>query len=132
MSIKVTMQVRREGRHWVGLPEGYPGSCYGKSIAELMEEARAIIPYMLCGDDGIPVRDFEVDCVFTDLPIEIRADIQHYHELAAQRRELDQALNELGLSTVKQLRSVARLTDEDSAAMLGISRQRVNQLRNAS
>jgi transcriptional regulator with XRE-family HTH domain len=48
-----------------------------------------------------------------------------------QRKELDSALNEVAARTVRRLRSAAGLTDEDSAAMLGISRQRVNQLRNA-
>jgi predicted DNA-binding protein (UPF0251 family) len=44
---------------------------------------------------------------------------------------LDRTLGDLGTRTVKRLKSVVGLTDEDSAAMLGISRQRVNQLRNA-
>lgn len=48
-----------------------------------------------------------------------------------QRKELDRTLGELGARTVKRLRSVVGLTDDDSAAMLGISRQRVNQLRYA-
>ena len=44
---------------------------------------------------------------------------------------MDRKLNDLGARTVKRLKSVVGLTDEDSAAKLGISRQRANQLRNA-
>jgi len=99
---------------------------------ELMLEAQAILPYMMSGPDGAPVNDIVVDCVFTGVPDEIQDDVRHYHELAARRRDLDHELNELGAKTVKQLKAVAGLTDEDSAAMLGISRQRANQLRHAS
>lgn len=132
MSTTVKLLVSREGRNWVGLPDGYPGSCVGRSVMELMLEAQAILPYMLAGPDGIPNRDIVVDCVFAEIPVELQQDVRQYHELAEQRRDLDRKLNELGARTVKQLRVAAGLTDEDSAAMLGISRQRANQLRNAS
>ena len=132
MSTTVKLLVSREGRNWVGLPDGYPGSCVGRSVMELMLEAQAILPYMLAGPDGVANRDIEVDCVFTEIPIELQDDVRQYHELAEQRRELDRKLNELGARTVRRLRAAAGLTDEDSAAMLGISRQRANQLRNAS
>jgi DNA-directed RNA polymerase specialized sigma24 family protein len=69
--------------------------------------------------------------MFTDVPVELSDDIHRYRELATQRRELERTLNNLAARTVNALRSVAGLTDEDSAALLGISRQRVNQLRNA-
>ena len=62
---------------------------------------------------------------------ELSDDIHRYRDLAAQRKELDRTLGDLGTRTVKRLRSVVDLTDEDSAAVLGISRQRANQLRNA-
>ena len=103
----------------------------GRSIMELMQEAQAIIPFMASGPDGTPVPDVAIDYMFTDVPVELSDDIDRYRELVTQRRELDRAVNELAARTVKRLRSVAGLTDEDSAAMLGISRQRVNQLRNA-
>jgi hypothetical protein len=131
MSVTVTLKVTKEDRYWVGVPDGYPGSCMGRSVMELMQEAQAILPYMTAGPDGIPTPDLVVDYVFTDVPVELHADIHKYRELAAQRRELDRTLGDLASRTVKALRSVAGLTDEDSAAVLGISRQRVNQLRNA-
>ena len=131
MRTRVTVKVTREGRYWVGVPDGLPGSCMGRSIMELMQEAQAIIPFMASGPDGTPVPDVAIDYMFTDVPVELSDDIDRYRELVTQRRELDRAVNELAARTVKRLRSVAGLTDEDSAAMLGISRQRVNQLRNA-
>ena len=131
MSTTVTLNVTRDGRYWVGVPDRYPGSCMGRSITELIEEAQAILPFMASAPDGVPADDIVIDYVFTDVPVELRDDIQHYRELATQRRELDRRLADLGASTAKRLRSIAGLTDEDSAAVLGISRQRVNQLRNA-
>jgi DNA-binding XRE family transcriptional regulator len=131
MSVRVTVKVTKEGRYWVGVPDGFPGSCMGRSVTELIQEAQAIMPFMASGPDGTPVPDVVVDYTFTDVPVELSEDIHRYRKLVMQRRELDSALNELAVRTVKRLRSVAGLTDEDSAAMLGISRQRVNQLRNA-
>ncbi len=131
MSVRMTVTVTREGRYWVGVPDGYPGSCMGRSIMELMQEAQAILPFMASGADGVPVPDVVIDYTFSDVPVELSDDIHRYRELVTQRKELDRTLNELAARTVKRLRSVADLTDEDSAAMLGISRQRVNQLRNA-
>ena len=129
--MRVTLKVTREGRYWVGLPEGHPGYCMGRSIMELMQEAQAVLPLMMSGPDGVPVPDVVVDYAFTDVPVELSNDVHRYRELATQRHELDRTLNDLAARTVKRLRSVVGLTDEDSAAMLGISRQRVNQLRNA-
>lgn len=131
MSVRVTVRVTKEGRYWVGVPDGFPGSCMGRSIMELMQEAQAIMPFMTSGPDGTPVSDVVIDYMFPDMPIELSDDMDRYRELVTQRKELDRAVNELAARTVKRLRSVAGLTDEDSAAMLGISRQRVNQLRNA-
>jgi DNA-directed RNA polymerase specialized sigma24 family protein len=131
VSVQVSLKVTREGRYWVGVADGYPGSCMGRSIMELMQEAEAILPFMASGPDGAPEPDIVIDYMFTDVPVELSDDIHRYRELVAQRRELDRALNDLAARTVKRLRSVAGLTDEDSAAVLGISRQRVNQLRNA-
>jgi hypothetical protein len=92
VSTTVTLKVTREGRYWVGVPDGCPGSCMGHSMMELIQEAQAILPFMASGSDGTPIPDVVIDYVFTDVPI--------------------------GLS-------------DDSAAILGISRQRANQLRNA-
>jgi len=131
MSVRVTVKVTKEGRYWVGVPDGFPGSCMGRSVTELIQEAQAIMPFMASGPDGTPVPDVVVDYMFTGVPIELSDDIDRYRELVTQRKELDRAVNELAARTVKRLRSVVGLTDEDSAAMLGISRQRVNQLRNA-
>jgi DNA-binding XRE family transcriptional regulator len=98
---------------------------------ELMQEAQSILPFMASAPDGAPVQDIVIDYTFPDVPVDLSEDINRYRELVTQRRELDRTLNELAARTVKRLRSAAGLTDEDSAAVLGISRQRVNQLCNA-
>ena len=107
MSRRVTVKVTKEGRYWVGVPDGFPGSCMGRSIMELMQEAQAIMPFMTSGSHGAPVSDVVIDYIFTDVPVELGDDIHRYRELVTQRKELDRALNELAARTVKRLRSVA-------------------------
>lgn len=68
MSVRVALKVTKEGRYWVGIPDGYPGSCMGRSIMELMQEAEAILPFMTSGSDGAPVRDVVIDYMFADVP----------------------------------------------------------------
>jgi hypothetical protein len=46
MNVRVMVKVRREGRYWVGVPDGIPGSCMGRSVMELMQEAQAILPFI--------------------------------------------------------------------------------------
>lgn len=132
MNARVTLKVAREGRYWVGVPDGHPGACLGSSVMELMQEAEVILPSMVSGTDGVAAPDVVIDYVFTDVPVELSDDIHRYRELTTQRRELDRALSDLGTRMVERLGSVAGLTDDDCAAMLGISRHRVSQLRNAS
>jgi hypothetical protein len=103
MSVRVTVKVTKEDRYWVGVPDGYPGSCMGRSIMELMQEAQAIMPFMASGPDGTPVRDVVIDYMFTDVPVELSDDIHRYRELVTQRKELDSALNELAARTVRGL-----------------------------
>jgi hypothetical protein len=71
MSVRVTVKVTREGRYWVGIPDGFPGSCMGHSIMELMQEAQAIIPFMASGLDGTPEPDVVITTRFTDVPVEL-------------------------------------------------------------
>ena len=97
MSITVTVAVTKGDRYWVGLPEGYPGSCMGRTIAELMDEAQAGLPFMVAGPDGVPVRDLVIEYVFTDIPVDLRDEVRRYRELVIQRREIYRTLNELCL-----------------------------------
>jgi hypothetical protein len=64
VSVRVTIKVTREGRYWVGVPDGFPGSCLGRSIMELMREAQATMPFMASGPDGIPEPDIVIDYTF--------------------------------------------------------------------
>src|SRR5260370_12399897 len=71
VSMRITVKVTREGRYWVGVPDGYPGSCMGRSIMELMQEAQAILPFMASGPDGAPTPDVVIHYIFTDVPVEL-------------------------------------------------------------
>lgn len=84
MPVQVTLRVSRDGRYWVGVPDGYPGSCMGRSITELMREAQAIMPFMVCGCNGVPAQDVVIDYVVTDVPAELSSD-NPQRDRAAQR-----------------------------------------------
>jgi len=70
MSVRGTVTVTREGRYWVSVPDGFPGSCMGRSVMELMQEAQAILPFMASGPDGSPAPDVIIDYAFTDVAVE--------------------------------------------------------------
>jgi hypothetical protein len=96
MSTNVTLAVTREGRYWVGVPDGYPRVMHGAQHQGVDGEAQAIRPFMASGVGGSPVDDIVIDYVFTDVPVEFSDDIHQYRELATQRRELDRTLSDAG------------------------------------
>lgn len=62
------------------------------------------------------------------LPDDVRADVDHARELDATGRAALEEAAALRRRAVRQLRTVGGLSQADSAALLGLSRQRVHQL----
>lgn len=73
---RLTVRVKREQALdsgawvWTGLPDGYPGSAGGRTVAELFEEVEALKHFMT-GDD--PATDIRVDYLYevADSPVEV-------------------------------------------------------------
>ncbi|HEY2262896.1 MAG TPA: hypothetical protein VGM12_11805 [Trebonia sp.] len=115
---------------WTALPQGYPGSAGGRTIAELREEVEAM-KHFITGTDQ--ATEITVDYVY-DVPGlsgEILLDYRHERSRRdAAAAELRRANDELGAkarATAAALRA-AGLSVRDSAAVMGLSKSRFEQL----
>jgi len=134
--MRLTVLVRRERALdtgawvWTALPQGYPGSVGGRTIAELQEEVEAR-KHLFTGED--PAAEVVVDYIYElpDVAPEILIDYKH------ERSQRDRAALELRrandvLSTkAREAATALRLADlsiRDSAALMGLSKSRFEQI----
>jgi predicted RNase H-like HicB family nuclease len=123
---RITMRIINKGGYWIALAEDVPdfhGGVAGDTLAELHEEIEAVKHFAV----GVP-KETRVDVNYIyeiqGVPIEIVTDYWHLRE---QRDEVTSRLNEAAATAVAALRG-AGLSVRDAAAVLGISRSRVDQL----
>lgn len=133
---RLTVRVRREQALdsgawvWTGLPEGYPGSASGRTVAELFEEIEALKHFMT-GQD--PATDIGVDYLYEvdGFPVEVLIDYQHSRaarDIAAEElRRANEELTAKARATAPALRA-AGLSVRDGAALMGLSKSRFDQL----
>lgn len=133
---RLTVRVRREQAIdsgawvWSGLPEGYPGSAGGRTVAELFEEVEALKHFMT-GED--PATDITVDYLYevADVPVQVLIDYQHGRATRDKAADdLRRANDELVLkarATASALRA-AGLSIRDGASLMGLSKSRFDQL----
>lgn len=133
---RLTVRVRREQALdsgawvWTGLPEGYPGSAGGRTVAELFEEVEALKHFMTGEEPGT---DVGVDYLYevADVPVEVLIDYQHGRAARDKAAEdLRRASDELTVkarATASALRA-AGLSVRDGAALMGLSKSRFDQL----
>jgi hypothetical protein len=115
---------------WTALPQGYPGSAGGRTIAELHEEVEAM-KHFITGTE--PVTEITVDYVY-DVPGlsgEVLLDYRHKRsrrdEAAAELRRANDELGAKARATAAALRA-AGLSVRDSAAVMNLSKSRFEQL----
>jgi hypothetical protein len=73
---RLTVRVKREqpldsgAWVWTGLPDGYPGSAGGRTVAELFEEVEGLKHFMT---GAAPATDIRVDYLYevADIPVEV-------------------------------------------------------------
>ncbi len=115
---------------WTALPQGYPGSAGGRSIAELHEEVEAL-KHFITGAD--PTTQIVVDYVYEvpGLSSEILIDYHHGRsrrdEAAAELRRANDELGSKARTMASALRA-AGLSVRDSAAVMDLSKSRFEQL----
>jgi hypothetical protein len=116
---------------WTALPQGYPGSTGGRSIAELHEEVEAL-KHFITGAD--PATEITVDYVYeipglsTGLLIDYRHGRSRRDEAAAELRHANDDLGVKARTMASALRAVG-LSIRDSAAVMELSKSRFEQLR---
>jgi DNA-directed RNA polymerase specialized sigma24 family protein len=115
---------------WTGLPQDYPGSAGGRSIAELHEEVEAL-KHFITGAD--PATEINVDYIYEipGLARDLLIDYQHGRSLrdeaAAELRHANDALGSKARTMASALRA-AGLSIRDSAAVMDLSKSRFEQL----
>jgi DNA-directed RNA polymerase specialized sigma24 family protein len=132
LSVLVKREQALEGGAWVwtALPQGYPGSAGGRTIAELQEEVEAL-KHFFTGEDAATA--VVVDYVY-ELPEgarEVLVDYQHGRSIRDQAAaDLRRANDELGTKarTVAAALRGAGLSIRDCAALMGLSKSRFEQI----
>lgn len=115
---------------WTALPQGYPGSAGGRTITELHEEIEAL-KHFFTGEDL--ATDIAVDYIY-ELPgvaPEVLIDYRHGRavrdEVADELRRANEELSSKARTTATALRR-AGLSIRDSAALMGLSKSRFEQI----
>jgi hypothetical protein len=115
---------------WTALPQGFPGSAGGRTIAELHDEVEAL-KHFFTGE--APATEIAVDYIY-ELPgvaPEILVDYghgrSHRDEVAAELRRANDELGAKARAVANALRA-AGLSIRDSAALMGLSKSRFEQI----
>lgn len=115
---------------WTALPQDYPGSAGGRTIAELHEEVEAL-KHFITGTD--PATEINVDYIYEipglsgDLLIDYQHGRSRRDEAAAELRQANDALGSKARTMASALREVG-LSIRDSAAVMDLSKSRFEQL----
>jgi hypothetical protein len=121
------VRVLKKDGYWIGLPIDAPGSMVGDSLADRFEDVEASKHFCL----GLP-KEVQVAVAYTyDLPEFDEAVIDVYRDLRTRRDTIVRQLDEAARTAVARLKQ-AGLSVRDSAALLGLSPSRVDQLRRGS
>jgi hypothetical protein len=115
---------------WTALPQGYPGSAGGRTVTELHEEVEALKHFITGADRA---KEITVDYVYevpgfsTEVLIDYRHGRSRRDEAAAALRHANDELGAKARTTASALRA-AGLSVRDSAAVMGLSKSRFEQL----
>ncbi|MEZ5088149.1 MAG: hypothetical protein R2722_18600 [Tessaracoccus sp.] len=135
MSTSYDVVAYRDGKWWVfEIPELTSPSLRGghhrivatvqtRAAAEISDEARRLVVLWLNVDEA----DVDIEMV-SSLPDDVNADLARARELDAAGRAALEEATALRRRVVHQLRTSGRLSQADSATVLGVSRQRAQQL----
>ena len=115
---------------WTALPQGYPGSAGGRSIAELHEEVEALKHFITGAEPTTPVTVgyiYEVPGLSAEVLLDYQHGRSHRDQAAAELRRANDELGVKARAIASALRD-AGLSIRDSAAVMELSKSRFEQL----
>jgi hypothetical protein len=124
---RLAVRVLKKDGYWIGLPIDAPGSMTGDTLNDLFEDVETFKHFCL----GLPKETPVVVSYTYDLPEFDEEVIDVYRDLRAERNKIAAQLDEAARIAVARLRQ-AGISVRDSAALLGLSPSRVDQLRRSA
>ncbi|WP_327584187.1 hypothetical protein OHA25_51680 [Nonomuraea sp. NBC_00507] len=127
MTRLIARAIRKDG-YWIALFEGYPsGGVAGDTLAELHEEVDAVKHFVL----DVPAEAvIDVEYVYDFGDEQAAAELSQYREVDEQAKALARARDAVAKRAAKAL-AAAGISERDGALMMGLSKQRVHQLKHA-
>ncbi|MFJ2034265.1 hypothetical protein [Streptosporangium sp. NPDC087985] len=114
---------------WSAIPMDLPpiGGVTGRTLTELHQEAEAVAWFVL---DVPKETEISVKYVY-DIDEELAADLDQYKQSAAQAKAVNAVREAAAIRIAKKL-TAAGISERDGALIMGLSKQRVHQLKHAS
>jgi hypothetical protein len=114
---------------WSAIPMDVPpiGGVSGRTLAELHQEAEAAAWFVLNVTKGTEIA---INYMY-DIDEQLTGDLDQYREAAAQAKAVSAAREAAAIRVAKQL-AAAGISERDGALIMGLSKQRVHQLKHAS
>src|SRR5215471_1865954 len=134
--MRLTVLVKREQALdtgawvWTALPQGFPGSAGGRTIAELHDEVDALKHFFTSEDPGTDIAIdyiYELPGVAPEILVDYRHERSHRDAAAVELRRANDELSAKARAAAAALRA-AGLSIRDSAALMGLSKSRFEQI----
>jgi len=134
--MRITVLVKREQALdtgawvWTALPQGFPGSVGGRTIPELHDEVEALKHFFTGEDEGTEIAVdyiYELPGVAPEILIDYRHDRSERDRAASELQRANDQLSVKARAAATALRS-AGLSIRDSAALMGLSKSRFEQI----
>jgi DNA-directed RNA polymerase specialized sigma24 family protein len=115
---------------WTALPQGFPGSTGGRTIPELQDEVEALKHFFTGEDQGTDIAVdyiYELPGVAPEILIDYRHERSERDRVASELRRANDELSAKARAAATALRA-AGLSIRDSAALMGLSKSRFEQI----
>ena len=134
--VELTVVVKREQTLdtgewvWTALPQGYPGSAGGRTLTELFREMDAIKHFVTSTEPGTEIcvdYVYQLPGVSPEILLDYRHGRSRRDQMTAELRRANEDLAGKARATASALRA-AGLSIRDSAALMGLSKSRLEQI----
>ncbi|MEO3799091.1 hypothetical protein [Nonomuraea sp. B1E8] len=127
MTRLIAQAIRKDG-YWIALFEGHPsGGVSGDTLAELHQEVEAVKHFVLDLPADVTI---DVEYVYDLGDEQAAAELGEFRAVDARAKALTKARDAMAQRAAKAL-AAAGISERDGAVMMGLSKQRVHQLKHA-